>query len=89
MIICEEALVGGIPHLFKHWDKIFISMKEASCLAANGLPINEQVYVTDPQFGSVIEELLSRNITVELVDYSVSRSFGGSFRCTTQALWRE
>ncbi|MBM7690196.1 N-dimethylarginine dimethylaminohydrolase [Enterococcus ureilyticus] len=55
---------------------------------ANGLPINESVYITDQSFTQLIEELKAHDIKVEILDYEVSRIFGGSFRCTTQALLR-
>lgn len=55
---------------------------------ANGLPINESVYITDQSFTQLIEELKAHDIKVETLDYEVSRIFSGSFRCTTQALLR-
>lgn len=88
MIVCEEALLEGIPEQFKNWDKIFVTLADASKLATNGLPINEQVYITDPQFKFIGDELEKRGVTVEYIDFSISRSFGGSFRCTTQPLLR-
>lgn len=88
MIYCEEAFLDGVPKEFADWDKINISLNEASLLMANGLPINESVYVTDQSFTQLIEELRAHDIKVETLDYEVSRIFGGSFRCTTQALLR-
>lgn len=55
---------------------------------ANGLPINDSVYVTDQSFTQFITALESHGVKVETLDYEVSRIFGGSFRCTTQALLR-
>ncbi|XUD05090.1 hypothetical protein IGJ34_003104 [Enterococcus sp. AZ177] len=55
---------------------------------ANGLPINDSVYVTDQSFTQLITALESHGVKVETLDYEVSRIFGGSFRCTTQALLR-
>lgn len=88
MICCEEAFLDGIPKELKSWSSIKISLKEASLLMANGLPINESVYITDSSFTRIIKELESYGIKVETLDYQVSRRFGGSFRCTTQALLR-
>lgn len=88
MIYCEEAFLDGIPEVLTSWDKITISLKEASLLMANGLPINESVYVTDQSFTTLIESLESYGMKVETLDYEISRIFGGSFRCTTQALLR-
>ena len=88
MIVCEEALLEGIPEQFKNWDKIFVTLADASRLATNGLSINEEVYITDPEFKFIGNELEKRGITVEYIDFKISRSFGGSFRCTTQPLLR-
>ncbi|WP_430602722.1 hypothetical protein IGJ02_003242 [Enterococcus sp. DIV0724b] len=88
MIYCEEAFLDGLPTELNNWDKINISLKEASLLMANGLPINESVYVTDQSFTELIAALQSYGMKVETLDYEISRIFGGSFRCTTQALLR-
>ncbi|WP_208586188.1 dimethylarginine dimethylaminohydrolase family protein [Gracilibacillus suaedae] len=88
MVVCEEALLDGIPEQLKNWDKIHVTLKDASNLATNGLPINENVYITDPAFQDIGEQLEIRGITVEYVDYRISRSFGGAFRCSTQPLLR-
>lgn len=88
MVVCEEALLNGIPEQLKDWDKISVTLEDASKLATNGLPINENVYITDPEFKFIGEELEKRGITVEYVDYKISRSFGGAFRCSTQPLLR-
>jgi len=34
-------------------------------------------------------QLAQRGITVEYIDFTISRSFGASFRCSTQPLVRE
>lgn len=88
MIVCEEALLNGIPEQFKDWDKIYVTLEDASRLATNGLPINENVYITDPEFKFIGDELEKRGMKVEYVDFEISRSFGGSFRCSTQPLLR-
>jgi N-dimethylarginine dimethylaminohydrolase len=88
MIICEEAFLDGIPSQLQHWQKISISLKDASILMANGLPINEDVYVTDYSFKEMINALKKYQVKVETLDYAISRTFGGSFRCTTQPLSR-
>lgn len=88
MICCEEAFLDGLPKELSNWDKINVSLKDASLLMTNGLPINESVYVTDQAFTELIAALEEYDIKVETLDYEVSRIFGGSFRCTTQALLR-
>jgi N-dimethylarginine dimethylaminohydrolase len=89
MIVCEAAFLDGIPEQLKYWQKIRISLQEAAHLMANGLPLNEDVYITDRAFTGLIEQIESYGIKVEALDYHISRIFGGSFRCTTQALVRE
>ena len=89
MIVCEQALPNGIPEQLKDWDKITVTYDQTQELATNGLPINESVYVTDPAFKDVVgAELEKRSITVEYVDFQISRQFGGAFRCSTQPLLR-
>lgn len=88
MVMCPEAFPDGVPQEFNQWDKISVSLTEAGQLAANGLPISPEVYVTDPAFSHIGNQLEQRGINVEYVDYQISRSFGGAFRCSTQALLR-
>lgn len=88
MIVCEKAFIHGIPQKLKAWDKILVNLEEASLLATNGLPINPEVYVTDPIFAYLGDKLSALGMQVEYVDFQVSRSFGGSFRCSTQPLLR-
>ncbi|WP_245419978.1 dimethylarginine dimethylaminohydrolase family protein [Phyllobacterium salinisoli] len=88
MVVCEEAFNDGIPARLAKWDRVPVSIKDASCLATNGLPITPDIYVTDPAFSFVGDELERYGITVEYIDYRISRSFGGAFRCSTQPLWR-
>lgn len=88
MIVCEEALLEGIPKELSHWDKIQIQKEEIAHLAANGLPVNEQVYILDPFFEKIGKQLEDRGIQTEYIDFSISRSLGGSFRCSTQPLLR-
>lgn len=89
MIICEEAFLDGIPEPLKTWDKIQVPFCDLARLAVNGLPINESTYVLDPAFESIAAELESRGITVERIPFEISRSLGGSFRCSTQPLLRK
>ncbi|MFA1736260.1 hypothetical protein [Lysinibacillus fusiformis] len=77
------------PKQLKNWDTINVSLEEASRLATNRLPINENVYVTDKGFISIGNQLAQRGITVEYIDFTISRSFSASFRCSTQPLVRE
>lgn len=90
MIVSEKASLHGIPEIFSDWDKIVVEPEQIQYLTINGLPINENTYIADIAFKDTIgQELEKRGITVEYIDFKISRSFGGSFRCSTQALLRE
>jgi len=90
MIVSPEALPAGIPEEFKDWDKIEVTYEAAQNLATNGLPINENVYITDPAFKETVgKELEKRGITVEYVEFANSRHVEGAFRCSTQPLLRK
>jgi glycine amidinotransferase len=71
------------------WERIPVSEEEAMSLGTNGLPITPDVYVTDPAFHRIGDAVARHGIAVEYVEFSVSRGFGGAFRCSTQALRRE
>ncbi|MEV3533448.1 arginine deiminase family protein [Paenibacillus larvae] len=58
MITCKEAFLEGIPESLKEWDKITVPLEDAQKLITNGLPLNEKVYVTDPEFQSSVGEQL-------------------------------
>ncbi|GAA0103917.1 arginine deiminase family protein [Paraclostridium sordellii] len=88
MIVCEEALINSIPEDLKNWDKISVPFSDVSRLAVNGLPVNDSVYILDPEFEYIGKQLISKGITVEYIDFEISRSLGGSFRCSTQPLLR-
>ncbi|MEU8899784.1 amidinotransferase [Nocardia sp. NPDC048505] len=88
MISCPERLPAGLPEPLRGWEQIEVGEDEAAAMATNGLPIDAATYITDPAFERVGKELEARGITVEYIDFSVSRLFGGAFRCSTQPLLR-
>lgn len=88
IVICEEAFLDGIPDVLKNWTKINVSLNEAMNLATNGLSISPTLYVTDPEFQHIGEKIKKEQVAVEYIDFKVSRSFGGSFRCSTQPFLR-
>ncbi len=88
IVVCEDALIDGVPDRLASWERIRVSLHEAATLATNGLPLSPDVYVTDPAFAHIGEQLARHGVTVEYVDFRISRSFGGSFRCSTQPLLR-
>ena len=46
------------------------------------------VILAIPFGGYIGKQLISKGITVEYIDFEISRSLGGSFRCSTQPLLR-
>lgn len=87
-IVCPDRLPDGLPAPLRDWETIEVSEDEAAAMATNGLPIDSATYITDPEFARVGAQLEARGITVEYIDFSVSRLFGGAFRCSTQPLLR-
>lgn len=88
MIVCPDAFLDGVPDLLSGWDRIEVPLSDASLLITNGLPLSPDVYVTDPEFRRIGDQLEERGVAVEYVDFSITRSFGGAFRCSTQPLLR-
>ncbi|WP_343745308.1 arginine deiminase-related protein [Chitinophaga sp.] len=89
MVVCEAAFKDGIPEKLRSWDRIDVTYTETTNLATNGLPLSPEVYVTDPVFRHIGDQIARRGITVEYVDFHITRSLGGSFRCSTQPLLRK
>lgn len=94
-IVCKEAFVNGLPEAIKGWDLIEVSLEEASRLAVNGLPVNEQNYImsyndfTEETSSRLKAALEARGITVHRIYFGMHNGEGGSIRCATQALYRE
>lgn len=89
MIVCKEAFLDGIPATLQDWTAITVTLEEASQLATNGLPLSPEVYITDPVFKHIGDQIEQHGVKVEYVDFKITRSFGGSFRCSTQPLLRQ
>ncbi|WP_423735799.1 dimethylarginine dimethylaminohydrolase family protein [Chitinophaga caseinilytica] len=88
MVICEEAFLDGVPSILRNWTSIPVDLSETGLLITNGLPLSSTVYITDPAFARIGEQVAAHGVTVEYIDFRISRSFGGSFRCSTQPLLR-
>ena len=89
LIYCPEAFPKGLPKTFDDWDKIAVGFAYVQNLAINGLPVNENVYITDTEFKNTIgRELEKRGVKVEYVSFSITREFQGAFRCSMQPLLR-
>jgi N-dimethylarginine dimethylaminohydrolase len=89
MVVYEGGLINGVPSRLADWDRITVSESEAMMLGTNGLPLSSDRYVADPAFERIGDEVERHGISVIYVDFAISRGFGGSFRCSTQPLWRE
>ena len=90
MIVCEEYLPDGIPEEFSSWDKIYVPARDADRLAVNGLPLNEEVYLTDVAFRDTLgKELEGKGIRTEYLDFKFTRMHKGAFRCSVNPLLRE
>jgi len=89
IIVSEESLINNIPNIFKDWDKIFVPHKDVKYLGINGLSISDSVYITDIAVKDTIgRQLEDHGIKVEYLDFKISRSLGGGFRCSSQVLLR-
>ncbi len=88
MVVCEAALLDGVPARLADWDRITATEEEAMTLGTNGLPISSDLYVTDPAFERIGHQVEGYGISVAYVDFAISRGFGGAFRCSTQPLLR-
>lgn len=88
VVVHEDGLLNGLPAALRDWTRIPVTRDDAMNLGTNGLPINAEVYVTDPVFRRTGDAIARHGVTVEYIDFSISRGFGGSFRCTTQPLLR-
>lgn len=89
LVASSAVLPEGLPKSLRDWERIEVTEDEALRLGTNGFPISPTVHVTDPAFRRIGDQIARHGITVEYVDFAISRSFGGAFRCSTQPLWRE
>ena len=89
MTVCPSLFLDDVPRCLEGWERIEVSEDEAARLATNGLPVSPSLYITDPAFARIAEAVAHHGIEVETIDFSISRAFGGAFRCSTQALLRE
>ncbi|MCV7236874.1 amidinotransferase [Mycolicibacterium celeriflavum] len=89
LVACPDGLIDGLPATLEGWERIDVSEEDGIALGTNGLPISPDVYITDPAFRHIGDRIAEHGVTVEYVDFAISRGLGGSFRCTTQPLRRE
>ena len=93
IIVCPDALCGGIPSWFDGWKRITVTMDEARRLAVNGLPLDEDHYIlgcNDHFSGTSLEKALeAEGITVYRIPFGNHNEDGGSIRCSTNPLVRK
>lgn len=89
LVYCPEKLIDGLPMSLREWDKIAVSVEEATLLATNGLVLEEGRIIVDADNRRVIEELRRRKIDVIPIPFDGPISFGGGLRCAHHPLLRE
>lgn len=89
LIYCPEKLIDGLPTALRDWDKISVSVDEATLLATNGLIIETGRMIVDADNSRVIEELRRRRIDVIPLPFDGPIRLGGGLRCAHHPLLRE
>lgn len=92
IIVCPEVMSEGVPAFFDGWQRIEVSREETRYLAANGLPINPNVYImgyNDHFDGKRVQSELERaGIKVHSIFFGAHNEDGGSIRCSTHPFVR-
>lgn len=89
LIYCPEKLIDGLPTALRDWDKISVSVDEATRLATNGLIIEADRMIVDADNSRVIDELRRRRIDVIPLPFDGPIRLGGGLRCAHHPLLRE
>ena len=89
LIYCPEKLIDGLPTALRDWDKISVSVDEATWLATNGLIIESGRMIVDADNSRVIDELRRRGIDVIPLPFDGPIRLGGGLRCAHHPLLRE
>jgi N-dimethylarginine dimethylaminohydrolase len=89
LIYCPEKLIDGLPRTLRDWDKIAVSIEEATRLATNGLILEEGRMMADADNVRVIGELRARGMDVIPVPFDGPIRLGGGLRCAHHPLLRE
>lgn len=89
LIYCPEKLIDGLPTALRDWDKISVSVDEATRLATNGLIIESGRMIVDADNSRVIDELRRRGIDVIPLPFDGPIRLGGGLRCAHHPLLRE
>ena len=89
LICCPQKLIDGLPMSLRDWDKIEVSVEEATLLATNCLVLEEGHVIVDADNARVIDELRQRKIDVIPLPFDGPISTGGGLRCAHHPLLRE
>jgi glycine amidinotransferase len=89
LVYCPENLIDGLPMSLREWDKVVVSVDEATLLATNSLVLEEGRIIVDADNKRVIEELRRHRIDVVPLPFDGPISTGGGLRCAHHPLLRE
>jgi glycine amidinotransferase len=89
LVWCPHKLIDGLPSALRDWDKIEVSVAEATLLATNALVLEEGRAIVDADNERVIGELKKRGVDVIPIPFDGPIGLGGGLRCAHHPLWRE
>ncbi len=89
LIYCPQKLIDGLPMSLRDWDKIEVSVEEATLLATNCLVLEEGHAIVDADNARVIDELKRRKVEVIPLPFDGPIATGGGLRCAHHPLLRE
>lgn len=88
-LLCREWIKSELPAELDHMTWIDVTPEEAAWLGGNGLPLDPETVIMDPQHKRIIAEIKKHGHKVIECEYSVPSMLGGALRCSTQPIRRE
>jgi N-dimethylarginine dimethylaminohydrolase len=89
LVWCPHKLIDGLPTALRDWDRIEVSVEEATLLATNGLILEEGRIIIDADNARVIGELKRRGVDAIPIPFDGPISLGGGLRSAHHPLLRE
>jgi N-dimethylarginine dimethylaminohydrolase len=89
LVWCPPKLIDGLPTSLRDWDKIEVSVEEATLLATNALILEEGRAIVGADNTRVIGELKKRGVDVIPLPFDGPIHFGGGLRGAHHPLLRE